>query len=172
MTLSMYQASVPAFQRTLKALDAILDKAAAYAQERNFDPAILVSARLAPDMYPLARQVQMASDHAKGCPARLAGVDVPSFADTEKDLPELKARIAKTLDFIGTLKPAQIDGSEDRPISLNAGKRVLSFTGQNYLVFFALPNFYFHVTTAYAILRHNGVPIGKLDFMGAAQGAP
>ncbi len=172
MTLSMYQASVPAFQRTLKALDAILDKAAANAQERNFDPAILVSARLAPDMYPLARQVQMASDHAKGCPARLAGVDVPSFADTEKDLPELKARIAKTLDFIGTLTPAQIDGSEDRPISLNAGKRVLSFTGQNYLVFFALPNFYFHVTTAYAILRHNGVPIGKLDFMGAAQGAP
>jgi hypothetical protein len=172
MTLSMFEASVPAFLRTLKALDAILDKALAYAEEKKFDPAVLVSARLAPDMFPLSRQVQMASDHAKGCPARLAGVPVPSFEDTEKTIPELKARIAKTLDFIGTLTPGQIDGSEGRLVSLKAGPRELSFKGQDYLVFFALPNFYFHVTTAYAILRHNGVPVGKLDFLGAAQGQP
>ena len=118
-------------------------------------------------MFTLARQVQLASDHAKGCPARLAGVPVPSFADTEKTFPELKARIAKTLDFIGGLSPAQIDGSEERDISLKVGPRELTFKGQDYLVFFALPNFYFHATTAYDILRHNGVAIGKLDFMGA-----
>ncbi len=170
MALSMYDASVPAFQRSLKALDAILDKAIAYADARKFDTAVLVSSRLAPDMYPFARQVQMASDHAKGCPARLAGVAVPSFADTEGTIPELKGRIAKTLDFIGTLSREQIDGSEERAISLKAGPRELHFKGQDYLVFFALPNFYFHLTTAYAILRHNGVPVGKLDFLGASQG--
>ena len=167
MAISMYQASVPALQRTLKALDAILDKAVAYAAERKIDPDVLTSARLAPDMFTLARQIQLATDHAKGCPARLAGVTVPSFADTEKTFPELKARIHKTLDFIGGLKPEQIDGSEGRDISLKAGPRELNFKGQDYLVFFALPNFYFHATTAYDILRHNGVPIGKLDFMGA-----
>jgi hypothetical protein len=168
MSLSMYQASVPGFQRTLKALDAILDKAVAYAAERKIDPDVLTSARLAPDMFPLARQVQLMSDHAKGCPARLAGVAVPSFADTEKTFPELKARIAKTLDFIDGLKAQQIDGSEGRDIALKAGPRELNFKGQDYLVLFALPNFYFHAATAYDILRHNGVPVGKLDFMGAA----
>jgi uncharacterized protein len=167
MTLTMYQASVPAFQRTLKALDAVLDKAAAYAEERKIDPAVLTAARLSPDMFPMARQVQFSTDHAKGASARLAGLAVPSFADTETTFPELKARIAKTLDFIGTVRPDQIDGSETRDISLKAGPRELSFKGQEYLVFFALPNFYFHVTTAYAILRHSGVPIGKLDFLGA-----
>jgi len=165
MTISMYQASVPAFQRTLGALDAILDKAAAYAAERKIDPAALTGARLSPDMFPLTRQVQFSSDHAKGASARLAGLLVPSFADTETTFPELKARIAKTLDFIATVRPEQIDGSEGRDISLKAGPRELSFKGQDYLVFFALPNFYFHVTAAYAILRHNGVPIGKLDFL-------
>lgn len=170
MTLSMFEASVPAFQRTLKALDAVLDKALANAEERKIDPAVLTSARLAPDMYPLMRQVQMATDHAKGCSARLAGLPVPSFADTETTFPELKARIAKTLDFVGSVRADQIDGSEERPVSLKAGPRELSFKGQDYLVFFALPNFYFHVTTAYDILRHNGVPVGKLDFLGAAQG--
>jgi hypothetical protein len=162
----MYQASVPAFQRTLKALDAILDKASANAAERKIDSAVLTAARLAPDMFTLARQVQLASDHAKGCPARLAGVPVPSFDDTEQTFPELKARIHKTLDFIGSLKPEQIDGSEGRDISLKAGPRELSFKGQEYLVLFALPNFYFHAATAYDILRHNGVPVGKLDFLG------
>jgi hypothetical protein len=168
MTISMYQASVPAFQRALKAFDAILDKATAYAEERKIDPAVLTSARLAPDMHPLNRQVHLLSDTAKGACARLAGVAVPSFADTETTFPELKARIAKTLDFIASVRPDQIDGSETRDISLKAGSRELSFKGQDYLVRFALPNFYFHVTTAYAILRHNGVPIGKLDYLGGA----
>ena len=166
MTLSMYQASVPVFQRTLGALDAILDKAVAYAEERKIDPAVLLSARLYPDMFALTRQVQIATDHAKGAPARLAGVAVPSFEDNDKTFPELKARIGKTLNFIGTLKPGQIDGSEARDISLKAGPQELSFKGQDYLLFFALPNFYFHATTAFAILRHNGVSIGKLDFLG------
>ena len=168
MSLSMYQASVPVFERTLGALDKILDKAAAYAEERKIDPAVLLNARLYPDMFPLTRQVQMVTDHAKGAPARLAGVAVPSFEDNEKTFPELKARIGKTLSFIGTFKPGQIDGSEGRDISLKAGPRELTFKGQEYLLFFALPNFYFHATTAFGILRHNGVQIGKLDFLGAA----
>lgn len=172
MTLSMYQASVPAFQRTLKALDAILDKAVANAAERKFDPDVLIGSRLAPDMFPLSRQIQLTSDHAKGCPARLAGVEVPSFEDSEKTFPELKARIQKTLDFIGSLKPEQINGSEDREIVLKTSRQELKFKGSDYLVLFALPNFYFHAATAYDILRHNGVPVGKLDFMGAAQGLP
>jgi hypothetical protein len=161
----MYQASVPGLQRALQALDAILDKAAAYAEERKIDPAVLTSARLAPDMLPLNRQVHLLSDTAKGACARLAGLPVPSFADTETTFPELKVRIAKTLAFIATVTPDQIDGSEAREIVLKAGPRELSFKGQDYLVFFALPNFYFHVTTAYAILRHNGVPLGKLDYL-------
>ena len=167
MTITMYQASVPVFQRTLKALDVILDKAAAYAAERKIDPTVLLTARLYPDMFALTRQVQIATDHAKGASARLAGVAVPSFSDTEGTFPDLKARIAKTLEFIASVKPAQIDGSEGRDISLKAGPRELNFKGQDYLLFFALPNFYFHVTTAFAILRHNGVPVGKLDFLGA-----
>jgi len=166
MPISMYQASVPVFQRTLGALDKILDKAAAYAEERKIDPAVLVGARLYPDMFPLSRQVQIATDHAKGASARLAGLPVPSFEDAERSFPELKARIAKTLAFIATVKPEQIDGSEGRDITLKAGPRELSFKGQEYLLFFALPNFYFHATTAFGILRHNGVPIGKLDFLG------
>jgi hypothetical protein len=164
----MYQASVPVFQRTLGALDKILDKAAAYAAERKIDPATLLGARLYPDMFPLSRQVQIATDHAKGASARLAGAPVPSFEDNEKTFAELKARIGKTLDFIGTFKPAQIDGSEGRDISLKAGPRELTFKGQDYLLFFALPNFYFHATTAFGILRHNGASIGKLDFLNAA----
>jgi hypothetical protein len=167
MSLSMYQASVPVFQRILGALDKILDKAAAYAEERKIDPAVLLGARLYPDMFALTRQVQIATDHAKGAPARLAGVAVPSFEDSEKTFAELKARIGKTLSFIGGLKPEQIDGSEGRDINLKLGPRELHFKGQDYLLFVAQPNFYFHTTTAFAILRHNGVPIGKLDFLGA-----
>jgi uncharacterized protein len=168
MSLSMYQASVPVFQRTLGALDKILDKAAAYAAERKIDPAVLLSARLYPDMFPLTRQAQIATDHAKGASARLAGAAVPSFEDNEKTFADLKARIGKTLDFVGTFRPAQIDGSEGRDISLKAGPRELTFKGQDYLLFFALPNFYFHAATAFGILRHNGVSIGKLDFLNAA----
>jgi uncharacterized protein len=168
MSLSMYQASVPVFQRTLGALDKILDKAATYASERGIEPTVLLGARLYPDMFALTRQVQIATDHAKGASARLAGVAVPSFEDNEKTFPELKARIGKTLEFIGTFKPSQIDGSEGRDISLKAGPRELTFKGQHYLLFFALPNFYFHTTAAFCILRHNGVSIGKLDFLNAA----
>jgi hypothetical protein len=166
MSITMYQASVPAFQRGLKSLEAILDKAAAHAAERNIDPAVLTSARLYPDMHPLNRQVHLLSDAAKGACARLAGVPVPSFEDTETTFPELKSRIAKTLDFVAALRPEQIDGSEVREIKLKAGPREYTFKGQDFLEFFALPNFYFHVTTAYAILRHNGVPLGKLDYLG------
>jgi hypothetical protein len=161
----MYAASVPVFTRQLKALDAILDKGAAYAEARKFDPLNLTGARLAPDMFPLARQIQLASDHAKGAGARLAGIPVPSFEDNEKSFPELKARIAKTLAFLGALEAGQIDGSEERAITLKAGPREFSFKGQDYLLNFALPNFYFHITMAYAILRHNGVDVGKLDFL-------
>lgn len=166
MSLSMYSASAPAFERALVSLDAILDKAAAWAEERKIDPAVLTSARLAPDMYPLNRQIQLLSDTSKGACARLADLPVPSFADTETTIPELKERIAKTLEFIRSVKPEQIDGSEERQIVLKAGTRELLFKGQDYLVGFALPNFYFHVAVAYAILRHNGVPLGKLDYLG------
>jgi hypothetical protein len=165
MTISMYSASVPALERALGALDAILDKAAAYAEERGIDPAVLTSARLAPDMHPLNRQVQLVSDTAKGACARLAGLPVPSFEDTETTFPELKSRIAKTRAFMAGIRPEQIDGSEERDIVLKAGASEFRFKGQDYLASFVLPNFYFHVTAAYAILRHNGVPLGKRDYL-------
>jgi hypothetical protein len=167
MALSMYHASVPAFLQMLNSLAAILDKAEAFAAERKIDPAVLLGWRLAPDMFALTRQVQIATDHAKGCCARLAGVEVPKYADDETTFAELKARIARTIQFVQGFKPGDIDGSEERDITLTAGTRELRFKGQQYLVNFALPNFYFHVTTAYDILRHCGLPIGKRDYMGA-----
>jgi hypothetical protein len=167
MVLSMYQASVPAFVQMLGSLAAILDKAEAYAAERKIDPAVLLGWRLAPDMFALARQVQIATDHAKGCCARLAGVEVPKYADDETTFADLRARIARTIDFVRSFEPSDIDGSEERGITITAGGRELRFKGQQYLVDFVLPNFYFHVTTAYNILRHCGLPIGKRDFMGA-----
>jgi hypothetical protein len=167
MTLSMYQASVPVFQRALANLSAILKKGAAHAEAKKFDPAILVNARLAPDMLPLSRQIQIAVDHARGAAARLAGMERPPVPDTETTLDELQARIASTLAYIGTFTPAQIDGSEERPITLPLRSGEVRLAGQPYLLDFALPNFWFHVTTAYAILRHNGVDIGKTDFIGA-----
>jgi hypothetical protein len=163
----MYQATVPAFVQMLGSLAAILDKAEAYAAERKIDPAVLLGWRLAPDMFALARQVQIATDHAKGCCARLAGVEVPKYADEETTFADLRARIARTIDFVRSFEPSDIDGSEDRGITITAGGRELRFKGQQYLVNFVLPNFYFHVTTAYNILRHCGLPIGKRDFMGA-----
>jgi hypothetical protein len=168
MAMSMYQASVPAFLQTLNALSAILAKAADFAAERKLDQAVLLGWRLAPDMFPLARQVQIASDQAKGCCARLAGVEVPKWPDDETTFEALRARIAKTVDYVQTFAPAALDGSEDRAITLPAGSRELRFTGQQYLVGFVLPNFYFHATTAYAILRHCGLPIGKRDFLGVS----
>jgi hypothetical protein len=168
MPISMYQASVPAFLQMLNSLAAILDKAEAYAAERKIDPAVLLGWRLAPDMFALARQVQIATDQAKGCCARLAGVEVPRYADDETSFADLRARIAKTIDFVRGFEPDDIDGSEERDIAITAGSRELRFKGEQYLVSFVLPNFYFHVTTAYAILRHCGLPIGKRDFLGAS----
>ena len=165
MTLSMYQASVPAFQKHLNALDGLLDKAAAYAISKKVDPEVLLSARLYPDMFELTRQVQAATDFAKAASTRLAGVAVPSFADTETTISELKARIAKTQKLLETIKPEQMAGSEDKEFTIKVGPNDMTFKGADYLLHFAMPNFYFHCATAYAILRHNGLDIGKRDFM-------
>jgi hypothetical protein len=162
----MYDASLAPFIRMLGNLSAILHKAEAYAAERKIEPGVLLNARLAPDMYPLVRQVQIASDSVKGCAARLAGIDIPSYADSESSFAELQARIAKTQAFLGSVTAAQLDGSEGKSITLNFPGMELKFTGQEYLLHFVLPNFYFHLTTAYAILRHNGLDIGKMDFLG------
>jgi hypothetical protein len=151
----------------LNALSAILDKAAAHAAAKGFDPSVLVNARLAPDMLPLASQIRIASDHAKGMTARLAGREVPKYEDNEATLDELKARIAKTIAFVESVPAAEFEGSDERSVTLPLRARTLEFTGLRYLIHFALPNFYFHVTTAYDILRHKGVEIGKRDFMGA-----
>ncbi len=167
MSLSMYQASVPVFIRTLGNLSAILDKGAAFAEAKKIDPSVLVNARLAPDMFPLSRQIQIATDGVKGAVARLSGVEVPSFADTETTFDELKARIAKTIAFVQSVNAAQIDGTEDRAITLKVGGKEKNFKGQAYLLNFVLPNLYFHSATAYGILRHNGVEIGKQDFLGS-----
>lgn len=166
MSISMYQVSVPTFMHTLKALSGVLDKAAGHAEAKGIDPTVLLGSRLYPDMFPLTRQVQIATDNAKGPAARLAGVEPPKYEDNETSFPELQARITKTIAYLQDLKAEQIDGSEDRQIVLQMRAGPLEFKGQSYLLHFALPNFYFHVTTAYDILRHNGVEIGKKDFMG------
>jgi hypothetical protein len=167
MAISMYRASVPVFLQFLPAMSAGLDKGAAYAGAKKFDPAVLLQSRLFPDMLPLVRQVQIASDFAKSTVSRLAGVDPPKYEDTETTIDQLKARIAKTLDYVKEFKPSQIDGSEERDITIPMGGQTRSFKGENYLIGHALPNFFFHVTTTYAILRHNGVELGKGDFMRA-----
>ena len=166
MAISMYQASAPRFANMLKNLSAILEKAQAHAEAKKIDPAVLLESRLYPDMLPLIRQVQIASDNAKGAVARLAGVEVPKYEDTEETLADLRARLAKTVDFVESFKPAQIDGSEGNDIHLKLGPREVTWKGMQYLLGFALPNFYFHVVTAYDILRHNGVEVGKRDFIG------
>lgn len=165
MNISMYQASAPRFVNTLKNLSAILDKAQAHAEAKKIDAAALTNFRLYPDMFPLKRQVQVACDTAKGAVARLAGVEVPKHEDTEETFAELKARIAKTIAFVETIKPAQIDGSDDKNIHLKLGQREVDYKGIQYLLGQALPNFYFHVTTAYDILRHNGVELAKRDYL-------
>jgi len=166
MSLTMYQASIPVFVRMLGNLSAILDKAAAHAETKKIDPAIFVNARLAPDMFPLSRQVQIATDMVKGCAARLAGIEVPSYEDNETTFADLQERITKTVAFLQSVSAPQIDGSEDRKITLKFGSKELNFLGQAYLLDFVLPNFHFHLTTTYAILRHNGVEIGKKDYVG------
>jgi len=166
MSISMYQVSVPVFVRALTNLRAILEKGAAHAEAKKFKPEVLLNDRLAPDMHPLTRQVQIATDQVKGCAARLAGVEVPKFEDNEASFEDLYARIDKTLAFVKSLKPEQIDGSENKDVSLPTPRGPLEFKGQPYLLFFVHPNLYFHCTTAYAILRHNGVELGKMDFVG------
>lgn len=166
MQISMYQASVPTFIQSLKNLKAILQKGIAYAEARKFDPDILAGLRLFPDMLPLTRQVQIACDAAKLGVARLAGVDAPKFEDNETTMAELIARVDKTIDYLESVKPEQIDGSEDRVITVPTRDKTFSFPGLIYLRHWALPNFFFHLTTTYALLRHNGVEIGKADFIG------
>jgi hypothetical protein len=167
MNISMYQASTPRFTNTLKNLSAILDKAQAHAEAKKIDPAVLTNARLFPDMFPLKRQVQIACDNAKGAVARLAGVEVPKHEDTEETIADLKARIAKTIAFVEMIEPARIDGSEERNIHLKLGSREVDWKGMQYLLGYALPNFYFHAVTAYDILRHSGVELGKRDYIGS-----
>ena len=166
MTISMYQASVPVFSGVLKNLSHVLAKGEAFATAQGIDPAELLSGRLAPDMYPLVRQVQIATDHAKGAPARLAGKDILKLADEEVSFADLQARIATVRDHLKTYKAEEIDGSDDKPILIKAGPMELNFTGQEYLLNYAMGNFYFHVVTAYDILRHKGVPLGKGTFFG------
>jgi hypothetical protein len=169
VTISMYRASAPLLVLSLSNLKAILEKAAAHAEAKKIDPLVLVASRLYPDMFPLTRQVQIATDVAKGGMARLAGVDAPKYEDTEVNPAELIARLDKTIDYINGFKPAQIDGSEDKDIVLAFPSGTLKFKGAAYLQNYVFPNVYFHVTTAYNILRHNGVEIGKKDFLGPIQ---
>ena len=168
MSLTMHSASVPLFAQMLKALAGVLQKAEAHAAAKKIEPGVLLEYRLAADMFPLRRQVQIAADFAKGPAARLAGVDVPGWADDETTFADLQARIAKTLEFIGGLDAAKFDGSESREIVLRPGTdKEQRYDGRAYLVNYAIPQFLFHVTAAYAILRHAGVDVGKKDFMGA-----
>lgn len=163
----MHTASVPVFARMLGNMLKWLDKAEAHAQARKFDPNNYLALRLAPDMLPFVKQIQIASDGAKGCVARLAGQDVPKWDDTEVTLDELRARIRRTLDYVQSVPAGQVDGSEQREIVLAMRQGEVRFSGQDYLLHFVLPNFYFHATTAYALLRHAGVELGKRDYLGA-----
>ena len=166
MSISMYAASAPLFLRMLGNLDQLLEKAEANAKERGFDPNVLVTQRLAPDMRPLSAQIQLASDSAKGAMARLSGGAAPSMPDTEATIADLRTRIANTIDYVKSVPASAIDGSEEREVVLKFPNGEMKFTGLAYLMGFVIPNFLFHVTTAYAILRHNGVPLGKMDFLG------
>lgn len=168
MTLSIYDMSIPALVRGLNNLSSLLDKAAAFAEAKKFDAAVLVQSRLYPDMYPLVKQVQIACDTAKGAAARLAGIDPPSHPDNEVSITDLKARIAKTLEFVNSVKAEQLNNAESRAIELKTPRTTLKFTGLTYLSGFVLPNLYFHISIVYALLRHNGVEIGKMDFLGPA----
>ena len=166
MSLSMYQISVPVFVRALENLSSLLAKGKAFAEAKKIEATVLENSRLAADMFPLKRQVQIASDAVKGCAARLAGVEIPNFPDTENTFDELEERIAKTLAFLKTIKEDKIDGTEDKTVKLKIGPNEMEFKGHAYLLGLVMPNLYFHITTVYAILRHNGVEIGKMDFLG------
>jgi uncharacterized protein len=166
MSLSMHAISVPVFVRTFKAMLTWLDKAQAHADARKFDSANYLGLRLAPDMLPLTKQVQIATDMAKGCAARLAGLEVPKWDDNEASLDDLRARLNKAIDFVQSVPAASIDGTEEREIVLPMRQGEVRFAGQAYVLGYVLPNVYFHATTAYALLRHAGVEIGKRDFLG------
>jgi hypothetical protein len=167
MTISMYQASVPVFIKMLTNLKGILDQAATHAKAKKIEESVLMNARLYPDMFPFVRQVQIACDFGRGTGARLAGREPLALEENEQTFAELVSRVERSVDYLRTLKPAEIDGSEAREIVRPLRGEQKRFTGINYLLQFALPNFFFHVTTAYAILRHNGVELGKADFVGA-----
>jgi len=169
MTISMYKASVPMMIHGLQNLSGILTKAEAYAAAKKIDPSVLVNARLYPDMFPLARQVQITSDTAKNGAARLAGLPLPNFPDTETTFGELQERIKKTIDFLLSVDAGLIDASSERDIAFTIGGRDLKFKGISYLQTFVLPNFYFHITVVYSILRHNGLDVGKQDYLGKIQ---
>jgi hypothetical protein len=166
MPLSMYRASAPVLVRALQGLSTVLDKGAAFAEAKKIDPSVLINARLAPDMFPLARQVHIATDVARRGMARLAGVEPLSIADDETTFEQLKARVRKSIEYVESFPPEQIDGSEERQITVPMGDEKKTFVCVDYLFRFVLPNVFFHVTTAYAILRHNGVELGKRDFQG------
>ena len=165
--MSIFDVSIPTFVHTLKALRAIVEKGAAHAEAKKIDPAVLIGSRVFPDMLPFSRQIQIATDVAKGAAARLAGMEPPKFEDTEQTFPELIARIDRTIDFLTNIQPAQLDGAEDRTITIATPRASFSFPGLVFLRHWALPNFFFHVTTAYNLLRHNGVEIGKADYLGS-----
>ena len=165
MTISMYSASIPVWQHMLKGLSAVLAKAAAHADARKIDPSVLLQTRLFPDMLPLVKQVQIVTDQAKGGASRLAGVDIPKYEDTETTFDPLQARIAKTIAYLESITPAQIDGSETKHIAMQFGPTKHEFTGQDYLLKFVNPNFFFHMSVAYSLLRHNGVELDKKDFL-------
>ena len=167
MSLSMHSTSIPYFVRALKNLSAILEKGAAHAQENDIDPSILVTDRLFPDMFPLSRQVQIACDVSKGAAAKISGIEAPSHEDNESSFEELITRISKTIEFLNSLPADKVNGTEEKEIKFQAGPYELDFTGATYLSTWALPNIYFHVTTTYNILRHNGVALGKIDYVGA-----
>lgn len=166
MTIAVYDLTVPVYTRMLTNLLTIMDKAEANAGERKFDTAVLANARLSPDMLPFRGQIMIATDHVKGSVSRLAGREVPSWPDTEETFDELRARIRKALDLLATVQPADLEGSETRDVTLKLGGKEVQENGLVYLTQRALPNFYFHITTAYAILRANGAPIGKRDYIG------
>ena len=167
MTLSLYTASIPVFTQMLNSLSDLLHKSEAHAMAKSIEPNALLQARLFPDMFPLIRQVQIAADFARGVSARLAGVEVPKFEDDQQSFADLQTLLSKTLDFIGSFSPEHLDGNEEREIITRPGTpKEKRFNGQAYLLSYGLPQFFFHVTTAYAILRHNGVEVGKRDYMG------
>lgn len=166
MTLSMYEGSIPVLISMLKNLNGILKKGEAFAQAKNIEPEVLLNSRLAPDMFPLTRQVQIATDLARRGVCRLAGLDIESTEDNEASFPELIDRVDKTINFLTSIKPEQVEGTEQKELSIKAGGQTLNMTGIMMLLHFTLPNFYFHITTAYNILRHNGVELGKMDYLG------